>query len=58
MTAGEQAPQPLKMLLTTKRIHDPELIPSLIDSDINFGAVKVGPQILCTDLSVRLQKGT
>ena len=39
--AEEHAQQPLKMLLTTKRIHDPDLIPSLIDSDINFGAVKV-----------------
>lgn len=38
---AEEVKQPLKVLLTTKRIQDPDLIPSLIDSDINFGAVKV-----------------
>jgi len=44
--AGEKAtPQPLKLLLTTKRIHDPDLIPFLLESDINFGAVKVIPSI-------------
>lgn len=44
--------QPLKMLLTTKRIHDPDLIPSLIESDINFGAVKVAPTPAACSFSI------